>query len=211
MIKSLNLNKKIELVDRGLGAEIFSAIVNGAGAIFGLVALILVIVYSANLGGKGLVLCSIFYGVALFLTHLFSCLYHSLAYNDGKRVFRYLTITAVVFFFTACIMMFSFVLKDRFIILTSISLGISLISLLANTIDFEKFRYVRIVGFLIQTILGLYVAYQAMKFLPFIGFGLLVVATISYIVSFAFHIFGYQLSYLNSVGHIILVNANVFL
>ena len=212
MIKSLNLNKKIELIDRGLGAEIFSGIVNGLGSIFALVALILAIVYAANKGGKGIVLCAVFYGVAFFLTQLFSCLYHSLAYNDGKRVFRFLTISIVNFLFSACIIIFSYrLINDKFWIIAAITLFISMISFFFNLINFEKFRYVRIIGFLIQTFLALYVAYISLALLPSIGFGLMIAATIAYFASFAFHIFGYQLSYLNSVGHIIAVLANAFL
>jgi hemolysin III len=212
MIKKLELKKKIELVDRGLGAEIFSGIVNGIGALMALVALILVIVFAASKGGKGLVLCSIFYGVALFLTHLFSCLYHSLAYNDGKRVFRLLTITVVQYLFMASIMMFVYsLLRDRFVIVTSVSLAIVLLSTLFNVLDFEKFRFVRITGFALLTIMALVIAFLSLAKLPGIAFGLLIVSIISFITSFAFHIFGYQLSYLNSIGHILAVVGNSFL
>lgn len=212
MLNKLEIRKKVDLVDRGLGAEIFSGIVNGLGSIFALVALILVIVYAVNKGGKALVLCAVFYGVVLFLVNLFSCLYHSLAYNDGKRVFRVLTITLVHFLFTSCIAILTYkLIRDRFLVVTGISFGISMLSLMFNFINFEKFKYVRIFGFLLQVLVALYVAYFALALLPGIGFGLMLVAFIAFFASFVFHIFGYQLSYLNSVGHIILQVGNAFL
>ena len=212
MFSKLELRKKVDLVDRGLGAEIFSGIVNGIGAIFALVALILVIVYAVNKGGKALVLCAIFYGVVLFLVNLFSCLYHSLAYNDGKRVFRVLTITLVHFLFTSCIALLTYrLMRNNFVLITGISFGISMLSLMFNFINFEKFRYVRIFGFLLQVLVALYVAYFSLALLPGTAFGLLIVAFIAFFASFVFHIFGYQLSYLNSVGHIVLQVGNVFL
>ena len=211
MFSKLELKRKVDLVDRGLGAEIFSGIVNGVGSIFALVALILVIVYAVNKGGKALVLCAVFYGVVLFLANLFSCLYHSLAYNDGKRVFRVLTITLVHFLFTSSIAILTYrLLRGNFLLITGISFGISMLSLMFNFINFEKFRYVRIFGFLLQTLVALYVAYYALALLPGTAFGLLIVAFIAYFASFVFHIFGYQLSYLNSVGHIILQIGNAF-
>ena len=211
-MKNLKLSKKIELVDRGLGAEIFSAIVNGIGALLALTALILVIVFAANKTGAGIVVCSVFYGVALFITYLFSCLYHSLAYNDGKRVFRLLTITAVDYLFTACIMIFAFrLLRDKLFLFLGISLGITMLSTLFNAIDFEKFKYVRIVGFLVQTVLACIVAYLSLAFLPHIAFIFLLVAFLLFMAGFAFHIAGYQLSYLNSIGHIAIATANAFL
>ena len=212
MIKSLKLNKKIELVDRGLGAEIFSGIVNGIGALLALTAMILVIVFASIAGGKGLIICSVFYGVILFLTYLASCLYHSLAYNDGKRVFRFLTITLVQFLFSACIMIICYKLfRDKFVMLFGISFALSTISAFFNVIDFEKFRYVRIISFLIQTVMALLVIYKSLVLLPSIAFGLLIVSVITFILGFIFHIYGYQLSYLNSIGHIFVLTGNAFL
>ncbi len=212
MIKNLKLNKKIELVDRGLGAEIFSGIVNGIGALLALTALILVIVFSSATGGKGIIICSIFYGVSLFLSYLSSCLYHSLAYNDGKRIFRFLTITIVDFLFTSGIMIICYRLfRDNLMLFAGLSMAISAISTIFNILNFEKYRYVRIVGFLFQTILALYIIYKSLIVLPFVAFALLLVAVIAFIVGFIFHIFGYQLSYLNSVGHMFVLTGNTFL
>jgi hemolysin III len=205
--------KSIELVDRGLGAEIFSAIVNGIGGMLALTALILVIVFSSKYGGAKLILTSIFYGVVVFVTYLFSCLYHSLAYNNAKRVFRALTISAVHFLFTACISMFAFnLLEGRKVLLAvGCSLFISLLSLVFNILGFEKFKYVRIVGFVVQTVIALFVTYFSLAFLPHIAFIFMLVSILLFLASFAFHIFGYQLSYLNSVGHIMALAGNAFL
>lgn len=213
MIKKLKIDKKIELVDRGLGAEIFSGIVNGIGAALALAGMILCIVFAAKQPGAKILLCSIFYGLVLFLTYLSSCLYHSLAYNNGKRVFRALTISGVDLLFTAGIAIFALTLltgkKELLFVLGSF--GISAISILANIVNFEKFKYVRIFGFLLQTLLGLATLWFALPLLPHMAFVLMLVSVLSFIAGFTFHIFGYQLSYLNSVGHIITLNGNVFL
>ena len=90
-------------------------------------------------------------------------------------------------------------------------MAISVISMLFNILDFEKYRYVRIVGFLIQTIIALLVIYKSLVVLPFMAFALLLVAVITFIAGFVFHIFGYQLSYLNSIGHMFVLTGNTFL
>jgi predicted membrane channel-forming protein YqfA (hemolysin III family) len=92
-----------------------------------------------------------------------------------------------------------------------LSMAISAISTIFNILNFEKYRYVRIVGFLFQTILALYIIYKSLIVLPFVAFALLLVAVIAFIVGFIFHIFGYQLSYLNSVGHMFVLTGNTFL
>ena len=213
MMKKLGIDKKIELVDRGLGAEIFSGIVNGIGALLALTGLILCIVFAAKQPGAKLLLCAIFYGLAIFLTYLSSCLYHSLAYNNGKRVFRALTISGVDILFTACIAIFALTLLSgkKELLLVLGSFGITGLSIIANIINFEKFKYVRIVGFLLQTMLGFATLYFALPLLPNMAFILMLVSVLSFIAGFIFHIFGYQLSYLNSVGHIITLNGNAFL
>ena len=212
-MKKVNLDKKIELIDRSLGAEIFSAIVNGIGAALFLTGLILCIVYAAKKTSTSLILCAIFYGVAMFLTYLFSCLYHSLKNNNGKRVFRALTISGVDVAITASIMMFAIPLLSgkRELVLVLGTIVITLLSIMANIIHFDKFKYVRIIGFLFQTVLALITAYLAIALLPHMAFVLMLVATLCFLAGFVFHIFGYQLSYLNSVGHIIILTGNVFL
>jgi hemolysin III len=212
-MKKINLEKKIELIDRSLGAEIFSAIVNGIGAALFLTGLILCIVYAAKKTSTSLILCAIFYGVAMFLTYLFSCLYHSLKNNNGKRVFRALTISGVDVAITASILMFAIPLLSgkKELVLVLGTIVITLLSIIANIIHFDKYKYVRIIGFLFQTVLALITAYLAVALLPHMAFVLMLVATLTFLAGFVFHIFGYQLSYLNSVGHIIILTGNVFL
>ncbi len=91
--------KKIELANYKLSQELWNAISHGLGAIFGVIALILMMlkitrVYPSDLEPLGLVdyiisivACS-FYAFSLITCMSISCIYHSLARNNGKRVLR---------------------------------------------------------------------------------------------------------------------------
>lgn len=69
-----------------LGEEIGNAITHGLGAVFGIFALVLLLIKSDT--GKGIGI-SIVYGLSIFLLYLNSCLYHAFRYGGTtKRVFR---------------------------------------------------------------------------------------------------------------------------
>ena len=214
MIKKMNLDKKIELVDRGIGPEIFSAIVNGIGTILALTAMIVIIVYASKTNRMDSLVCSVFYGLTLFITYLFSCLYHALAYNNGKRIFRALTITSVSLLFLSMITTFNIMLfqtgnKVKLFVITSLVLTI--LTFFANLLQFEKIKFVRIISFLILTLISFATAYFTLGILPGVAIAFMLVSAILYLLSFAFHIFGYQVGYFNSVGHIFALTANIFM
>ena len=213
MIKKMNLEKKIELVDRGLGPEIFSAIVQGLMTPLALTAMIVIIIAATKTERMDTLVCSVFYGLTLFITYLFSCLYHALAYNNGKRVFRALTITSVSTLFLSMITMFNVLVlggkKSAVFIIASIV--ITVFTYLANIFNFEKLKFVRIIGFLILTVIALATAYFCIVPLPQMPIVFMLVSTILYALSFSFHIFGYQVGYFNSIGHIFAAAANAFM
>ena len=72
-----------------LGEEIVNAITHGVGALFGIVALVLTIIFSVkNHNTIGLV-SSIIYGVSMIFMFTSSCIYHALSPNiKGKKVMR---------------------------------------------------------------------------------------------------------------------------
>jgi hemolysin III len=70
------------------GEEIANAITHGIGAIFSIVALVLLIVFSAAKGTAWHVVSFTVFGITLVIMYLESTLYHSLTNKKAKRVFR---------------------------------------------------------------------------------------------------------------------------
>ena len=71
-----------------LGEEIFNAVTHGIGAVLSVLALVLLIVFSANKGTIWHVVSFSIYGVAMVILYLGSTLYHSFRDIKIKRLFR---------------------------------------------------------------------------------------------------------------------------
>lgn len=73
-----------------LGEEITNAITHGLGAGLAIAALVLLIVRAVGDGGGIYLASALIYGIALLLEYLMSTLYHALAIEGAKRVFKVL-------------------------------------------------------------------------------------------------------------------------
>lgn len=73
-----------------LTEELLNAISHGLGAIFGIVALVLMLVKTVPTGDGFKIASSVIYGVSLIILFTISCVYHSLGKNRAKKVFRIL-------------------------------------------------------------------------------------------------------------------------
>lgn len=82
--------KKRNVREYSLGEEIANSITHGIGAGLAIAALVLLIVKSVLDGGGVLLAAALFYGICLLIEYLMSTLYHALAPEGAKRVFKVL-------------------------------------------------------------------------------------------------------------------------
>ncbi len=81
--------KKKKFKIYSLGEEIFSAIVHGIGTLLAITALVLLIVFTVKHGGNALDIVGVcIYGFTLILLYTMSTLYHALANEKAKKVFK---------------------------------------------------------------------------------------------------------------------------
>lgn len=71
-----------------MAEEIFSAITHGIGAVLSIIALVLLIVFSANKGNAWHVVSFSIYGATMVILYLGSTLYHSFTNVKVKKLFR---------------------------------------------------------------------------------------------------------------------------
>ena len=81
---------EISIPKYSLAEELVNAISHGLGAIFGVVALLLMLLKTVNTGDPFAIASAIIYGISLIVLFSISCIYHSLGKNNGKRVLRIL-------------------------------------------------------------------------------------------------------------------------
>lgn len=85
-----SVQKKHEVKEYTLGEEIANSITHGVGAGLSIAALVLLIVKSVMDGGGILLLSGLFFGIALLIEYMMSTLYHAIAVDAAKRVFKVL-------------------------------------------------------------------------------------------------------------------------
>ena len=83
-------NERCTPVYYSLKEEILSAVIHGLGAIFGIYALVHMVVLSAQNGNAWAVVASAIYGASLIILYTISTLSHALTNRSAKKVFRIL-------------------------------------------------------------------------------------------------------------------------
>lgn len=71
-----------------LGEEIFSSITHGIGALLGIAALVLAVVFAAIYGDAMGVVSAAIYGSTMIIMYTMSTLYHALTHKTAKKIFR---------------------------------------------------------------------------------------------------------------------------
>lgn len=82
--------KEIEIPKYSLGEELWNSISHGLGALFAVIASIMMMAKVIPSEDPFKILSAIIYGICLFIMFVVSCVYHALGKNNGKRVMRIL-------------------------------------------------------------------------------------------------------------------------
>lgn len=80
-----------------MGEEIANSITHGVGALFSIVALVLMVIYSAIYGSAVHVFSSTLFGVSLIILYTFSTLYHAITHKKAKLVLEIMDHSAIYF------------------------------------------------------------------------------------------------------------------
>ena len=203
------LAKRIDLPKYKLGEELVNAISHGIGGLLSIVALILCIIKADS--GLGL-MSALFYGISSIILYVMSCLYHSLAPNNAKRVFRiidhcsiFLLIAGTYTPFCLCVLplnigwwIFGFVW------------GCAVIGILLNAIDMKKFKKISMVLYLLMGWCIIITFKSLWNNMNHFGILLLLLGGVTYTVGAIFYGVGKKKRYMHSVFHLFCVLASLF-
>lgn len=154
MENSIQTGKKlINIPKYTLGEELVNAISHGIGAGLGIAALVLCIVMSAIHQNAYAVVSSAIYGSTLIILYTISTLYHSFKAGIGvKKVFRVLdhcSIFLLIFGTYTPVTLVTLNGKVGWIIF-SIILATTILGIVLNSINLEKFKKISMVCYLIM-------------------------------------------------------------
>lgn len=187
-----------------LGEEIANSVSHGVGAALSIAALVLLIVRAVSHGGGIRLLAALLMGIGLLVEYLFSTLYHALAPEGAKRVFRVLDHCGIYLLIAGSYAPFALVaLADRGgLALAIVVWAVALVGIVAEC--FLRERQPKWLTAVIYVVLGWAVIFKVpdlWQVLAAPAFWLLLAGGVSYTVGALFYI-PKKVPYLHFVFHV---------
>lgn len=196
------------------GEEIFNAVSHIVGGAFGILALVIGVIYAALYSNAVAIVSMVIFGVAMILLYTMSAIYHFLKPNRAKKVFRifdhctiYLLIAGTYTPF--CLIALEGVLQGYIIL--GIVWGISIVGITLNAVNMH-WKAVKILSQISYIALGwciLFAFIPLLNALSLLEFWLLVGGGLAYTIGAIFFAFGSKCRYIHSVWHLFVILGTV--
>lgn len=201
------LENKIELPKYKLSEELMNAISHGVGVLLSIAVLVLCIVKAK---GSLELMSALFYGISSIILYLMSCLYHSFARNNAKRIFRifdhcsiFLLIAGTYTPFCLCVLplnigwwVFGFVW------------GCAIIGILLNAIDINKFKKISMFLYILMGWCIIFTMKALWINMNHLGIFLLFLGGILYTIGACLYGVGKKIKYMHSIFHFFCILAS---
>lgn len=207
----MTLKEKITIPKYSLGEEIMSAVTHGVGALLSIVALVLCVLFSAHNESVVGVVSSIIYGLTLIILYTMSTLYHSLAVNNAKRVFRIIDHCSIYLLIAGTYTPFTLMVlpKPLGYYLFALVWSIAILGIVLNAINLKKFKVVSFISYLVLGWVIIF-CYQPLKDnLDYGGILLLVAGGVVYTLGSIFYGFGKNVKYFHSIFHLFVLLGSI--
>lgn len=180
-------NKKTN--DQSLGEEIANAVSHGVGAGLAIAGTVLLIIKASTKGSAIDIVSSSLFGSSLIILYLFSCIYHSLAQNAGKKVFQvfdHCSIFLLIWgtYIPVCLSLFRNALG--WVVFGIIGV-LSVLGIVFNSIDLKKWHKASVVLYLLMGWLVIFTFKPIITRVNIIGILLLLLGGISYTLGVIFY------------------------
>lgn len=206
-----SLKNKIPLPDYTLGEEITNSVTHGIGTMLSITALVLCIVRSAIHHDAWAVVSSAIYGSTLVVLYLMSTIYHSLARNKAKRVFRIIDHCSIFLLIAGTYTPYTLVSIRGPLgwSMFGVIWGMAIAGIVFNAIDLEKFSKI---SFICYLVMGWAVVMAIKPIIASVAKGgliLLLAGGIAYSLGAVFYAVGAKKKYIHSVWHIFVIIGSV--
>ncbi|MCI6265736.1 MAG: hemolysin III family protein [Erysipelotrichaceae bacterium] len=202
--------KHIKIPNYTLGEELINSISHGIGAALSIAALVLLIIRSNTLMG---LLTSLVYAISLILLYTISCIYHALSPRlVGKKVLRVLDHCNVLLleagtYTPICLCLFSSPLSW---IMFGIVWGITLIAIIFNAMDVDRYQGVSVACNLILGWAILFVIHPLINSCAIRGVVYLILGGVMYSIGAILYGIGAKKRYMHSVFHFFVLAGSLF-
>lgn len=201
---------KIEIPEYSLGEELVSSISHGIGALLGIAALVLSVVFSKN---SITIVSSAIYGITLIILYLISCLYHSFSPRiKAKKVFRVLDHDSIYLLIFGTYMPYLLVSigGSKGWTLWGILLGLSILGIVFNSINLEKFKNVSLISYILMGWIIIFSFNDVYNSIGFYGTLYLILGGVFYTIGALFYRLGKKIKYMHSIFHLLVLAGSIF-
>ena len=197
------------------GEEIFNMTSHIVGASFGVVALVLCIIFSAIHGDAYAVVSSAIYGTSMILLYTMSSIYHGInPKRTAKKVFQILDHCSIFLLIAGSYTPFCLVLFREYNnalgwIMFGVIWGVSILGIVLNSIDIKKYKVLSMICYLALGWCVIFKIDVLVKFLNPIGLALLVLGGVTYSIGAILYAIGKRKKYMHSVFHLFVLAGSI--
>lgn len=220
--------KKLKIPSYTLAQDLSNSITHGLGAVFGVVALILMLLKVCVWGYTGAnqteyiyrIIGVVIYGLGLIICYSISCIYHGLAKNNGKKVLRVLDHDTVYLLISGtytiyCLVslrnvsLWGVVPNIGWIIFAICWIGVT-IGIVFNSIDMNKFSALSFILYIVIGWVIIIASKELIDILTIKGFLLMLSGGVAYSVGAILYGIGKKYSFwFHTVFHVFILIGSV--
>jgi len=208
------MNKHSPLPDYTMGEEVFNTVSHIAGAVFGVVALVICVAVSAVKGNAWGIVSSAIYGTTMVILYTISSVYHGLSAGMGKKVMQIIDHCSIYYLiagtYTPILLCAIRQVSPGWCwTLFGIVWGLALTATVFTAIDLKKYSVMSMccyIGMGWCIIIALKPALQAM---PLPGFLWILAGGIAYTIGAVLFGMGKKIRYMHSVFHLFVVAGSI--
>ncbi len=199
---------KVSIPKYTLGEELCNSISHGLGAVLAIIGTIFLLIKSDT---PWEYVSAAIYGASMITLYSCSCLYHGLAKNNAKRVFRVIDHSVIYFLIIGTYTPFCFVTLGNTIgwVIFGCEVIIGTAGVLFAVIDLKKYGKWGMVCYILMGWIIIFTTSAIYEPLGRAGFTLLVAGGVAYTLGAVFYGIGSKMKYIHSVFHLFVILGSV--
>ena len=213
-LEAFNAVHKIKIPSYTLSEELLNAISHGVAGLLAIAALVLCVVRGVYHENPWAVVSGAIYGASLFILYSMSTLYHSLAVNRAKLVFRVIDHCSIFLLIAGTYTPYTLVSLRAYIkplawTIFGVVWAAAVVGITLAAIDVQKFHRTTQFMYIITGCVIILAIYPMSKCVALPGIVLLLVGGFLYIAGSVFYALGKQHRYMHSIFHFFVVAASI--
>ncbi len=201
--------QRLSLPMYSLGEEIFSAVSHGVAALFGVITLVLQLVYCEKTPVTVISVCV--FGGTMVLLYTVSSLYHALGINRAKKVFRVLDHCTIFLLIAGTYTPITLCCIRGFtgIALFAVVWAAAIVGIVLNAVNVERFKVFSMICYLSMGWVVVFAMKTVLQSLSAFGLWFLLAGGIVYTLGAVLYGFGKRIPYVHSVWHLFVLAGSV--